>query len=96
MTVVPDASGLPCRITRGDNDAFVRNDVGNCFVNTQVNGNRQYSGEWVHMTFDLPPGYTCASDCWWQISNGLPAGVTAHDRTTRLVEVEGNPVHLIG
>ena len=96
MNVVPDANGLPCRIGRGDADTFVNSDVGNCFVDTQVNGNRQYSGEWVHMTFDLPSTYTCNTDCWWRISNGVPVGVTAHDRTTWLVEVEGNPVHLIG
>lgn len=95
MSVSPDAAGLPCRITRGDTDTFVGNDVGNCFVNTQVGGNRAYSGEWVHMTFDLPPTYTCASNCWWRISNTVPAGVDATDRTTWLVEVEGNPVHLI-
>ncbi|NNC41717.1 MAG: hypothetical protein HKO03_00580 [Acidimicrobiia bacterium] len=96
MNVLPDAGGISCTITRGDTNAFVGSDVGNCFVNTQNNGNRLYSGEWVHMTFDLPSTYSCLSDCWWRINNVIPAGVTANDRTTWRVEVEGNPVHLIG
>lgn len=91
MQVNPADANISCEITRYDNRQFVGTGTGTCSVNTDGS----YNGGWVHMEFDLPATYTCAPNCWWTLTNTVGTGVQLHDRTTWLVNLEGNPVHLI-
>ncbi len=65
--------------------------TGNCRIQTANSGGPLFNGELLRIQIDIASGYTCGSDCWWQmrIENNAP-----QDRTTWAARVIGNPVRL--
>lgn len=53
----------------------------------------EYNNQWLDLRFDIPPTYTCSTDCWVLISYGFSGSVT--ERTTITAAINGLPVHLV-
>lgn len=92
MTVKTPSGATPsCTwIAFDESQAQTQSGSGACTIQTS-NGTSFFNGELVRIQIDIPSGYTCSSDCWWQmeIINSQP-----HDRTTWAARVIGNPVRL--
>ena len=55
-----------------------------------------YNGNWLSVSITIPGTYTCTTDCWWSIKyNFGHRQLTPTDRTIWVVNVLGDPVHLI-
>ena len=71
----------------------------NCTIKTlNANSNNGiYNGHWLRVSITIPPAasYTCTTDCWWSIQYNFGAGGSPNDRTVWVVNVLGDPVHLI-
>ncbi|GBE24498.1 MAG TPA: hypothetical protein ENG98_02000 [Actinobacteria bacterium] len=63
-----------------------------CFLNTS---GQRFNGQWVDFRFDIPPAWTCPSDCWMDIDYSFSAGANVTERTTWVARVNGEPIHLI-
>jgi Putative Flp pilus-assembly TadE/G-like len=63
-----------------------------CSIDSANSSNSLYNGEWITMQIQIPPTYTCTTDCFWKMNLDLEA---AHDRTTWEARVIGNPVALV-
>ena len=75
------------------------NTSANCQITTKTAGSSTgvYNGNWLNVIIQLPSGYTCSTDCWWWVKYTLGTGnSTPTDRTTWVVNVLGDPVHLVG
>jgi hypothetical protein len=70
----------------------------NCTITTKNagSGTGVYNGDWLRLQIAIPSSYTCTGDCWWAVRYNLGTGSsTPTDRTTWVVNVLGDPVHLI-
>ncbi len=61
-----------------------------CLVTTH---RPDWNDHFVRIEIDIPPGYTCGADCWWQIR--YVTGATPTDRSTWSIYLEGDPVRLV-
>jgi hypothetical protein len=61
---------------------------GACSLATTWFTTDRYHGRWTRLTIDVPDGYTCAADCWWDLGLGVPSGRVA-GRLTWAVTFEG-------
>ncbi len=56
-----------------------------------------YNGLWLRVSIQIPSSatYTCTTDCWWTIKYSFGNAGAPTDRTTWVVNVLGDPVHLV-
>ena len=54
---------------------------------------QEYNNDWLKFEMDLPPTYSCTTNCWWKMNYVYPGGV--QDTTTWRAYMIGNPIHLI-
>ena len=52
-----------------------------------------WNDHFVQVVVQIPDGYTCGTDCWWQIR--YVTGGTPTDRSTWSILLEGDPVRLV-
>lgn len=96
LDILGELSGIDCEVrVRDANGATVQNwgsdDGGaNCHLDISP---LEYNNQWLDLRFDIPPTYTCATDCWVPISYGFSGNVT--ERTTITAAINGLPVHLV-
>ena len=68
-------------------------DAGHCIIDA-TRPARNYNGDWIYVSIDLPGGYSCnGSNCWWKIFYDYANEAT--DTTTWTARIEGNPVRLV-
>ncbi len=90
--VDPGGSTTTCSYTSKDDlGASGGSGSGTCRIQTS-NGSPLFNGKWLTITVDIPGGYTCSTDCWWQVKYELS---NPNDRTTWAARVIGNPVRLV-
>ncbi len=77
---------LDTTITAGNPCSFV--------TYNSSSGGKYYDGKWLTIDVTISPTYSCTTDCWWTAYYKGTSTVTASDRTTWVVDVLGNPVHL--
>ncbi len=73
------------------------NSSANCTIKT-LNANSSsgiYNNGWLRVKVVIPTTYTCAADCWWTVKYSFGSGSTPTDRTVWVVNVLGDPVHLV-
>ena len=78
-------------------------DVGPCpsgsgtAITTFTGGTKQYNGCWLTINVVVPTSYTAPQHGWWKIRYVTGSGSTdmSTDLTTWMVDIRGNPVHLI-
>lgn len=94
MTVrMPDGTVPNCSWSAENLDgAQTASGTGQCRIQTTVNGAARFNKQWITAYIDIPPTYTCSSDCFWKMNLDLN---TSHDRTTWQARVIGNPVRLV-
>lgn len=76
----------------------VSTTAGCTFLVKQNGSQGYYNNQWVDISFVVPPGYTCVTDCWWKIRyrfQNVPSGLSPTDRATFTVRVSGDPVRVI-
>jgi hypothetical protein len=102
LGIVPTGSGsIGCNYNLTPSPTFAPatpDSSSNCQITTKVAGSSSgvYNGNWLRVKITLPSTYTCSTDCWWWINYTLGTGSsTPTDRTTWVVNVLGDPVHLI-
>jgi hypothetical protein len=69
-----------------------------CRIQTRSSSGNQYQGQWLRIEVPIPAGYSCTSDCWWQIRyefQGVLLDLSPNDRTVWAAQIIGDPVHLI-
>lgn len=55
---------------------------------------RNYNGDWIYVSIDLPGTYSCnGANCWWKVFYDYAN--EANDTTTWTARIEGNPVRLV-
>ncbi len=101
FTYTTDAN---CGRTRGSSDAC-SNSSGTTVITSAAAGNSSFNDTWTTVLISLPSTYGCsvAAPClkppgetqqgWWKIEYQTSAG--ANDTTTWMVNLRGNPVHLV-
>ena len=73
------------------------NTSANCAITT-LNANSStgiYNDKWLRVAIDIPSAYTCSADCWWTVQYSFGNAGKPTDRTVWVVNVLGDPVHLI-
>ena len=102
LGVVPTGTGsIGCNYNATPSTTFgpaTPDTSSNCQITTKNagSGSGVYNGDWLRVKISLPSTYTCSTDCWWWIKYTLGTGSsTPTDRTTWVVNVLGDPVHLI-
>lgn len=89
----PDGSIPSCKWTAEDRSgSTTRNGNGSCSIKTTQNSTALFNEQWITAYIDIPPTYTCTSNCYWTVDLDLH---DAHDRTTWGARVIGNPVRLV-
>lgn len=92
LKIIPDGSDVTCTYT--DSTGVVRNQANTCSIVTATSSQpRLYNGKWLEILFKIPPNYTCASDCWWDIDYKFTG--TPTERTTWTAGIPGSPVRLV-
>ena len=56
---------------------------------------QKFDGDWIELKFDVPSGYTCATDCWVNVQYQMDPGADVTERTTWTAHVDGQPIHLL-
>jgi hypothetical protein len=52
-----------------------------------------WNDHFVQVQIQIPDGYTCGVDCWWQVR--YVTGGTPTDRSTWSIVIDGDPVRLV-
>lgn len=66
--------------------------------NSAASTPNKYNNGWLRISIALPNTYSCTTDCWWTVSyafNNTSSGSPPSDRTVWVVNVVGDPVHLM-
>jgi hypothetical protein len=76
------------------------NSASSCNITTRDINNspvNKYNERWMRVQIQIPPAaqYTCTTDCWWTVYYNFGNFGAPTDRTVWVVNVLGDPVHLI-
>lgn len=52
-----------------------------------------FQNKWFKLEVHIPPGYSCSTNCWWQIEYAFSSAPSDH--VTWRASVLGNPIHLV-
>lgn len=59
-----------------------------CEFTTRANGVNRFNSAWVRLVVDIPPGYSCGTDCWWDLEFDAGTSGGAVERLTTVVSFE--------
>ena len=96
LDIIGELAGTECDVRVRNADGTVKSnwspdDGGsNCRL---IVSNKEYNNEWLDLRFDIPPTYTCSSDCWVNVRFAFSS--TVFERTTWTATINGLPVHLV-
>jgi Flp pilus assembly protein TadG len=109
MTFHPPPSGLPAirptatgttactysNPTVAQGGGATTNSSSTCTIQTRNSSSGSiYNNRWLRVNIVIPIAYACTTDCWWSIEYNFGTG-TPNDRTVWVVNVLGDPVHLV-
>jgi hypothetical protein len=88
VRVRPPTGTTPCTWTATTGQSG--SHAADCDIPT---GSYNFNDHHMQIRIPIDTGYTCGTDCWWQIELEYIGG--ANDTTTWSARIEGNPVRLV-
>lgn len=89
-----EASIFDCEVRVNGGSWSGDDSAGSAPCELETSGQR-FDGDWIELKFDVPPSYTCATDCWVTVQYQMDAGANVTERTTWTAGVDGQPIHLL-